>query len=170
MIFMMDEHRLAGDAAHAGTGVVTYRTGAAAGYSEFDDYGDVIIFRPDGSSRETPIIHRARFWVEAGEDWYSKANQTHLRADGCAELRTCPAPHSGFVTKGDNNPYYDQSNYMAISGPVKPAWIVGTAELRIPWLGWVRLQLADSPAPTHSSGFDGPEFHNTSTRTVAVPA
>ena len=39
----------------------------------FGKYGTVIIFRID-SGRQ--IIHRAHFYVEAGENWYSEANQS----------------------------------------------------------------------------------------------
>ena len=140
LVFIMDENRLVPDAAQADTGVVTAKAGAAAGYSKFNNPGDVIIYTPDGRDYETPIIHRAMFWVEEGENWYDEADQRHLSADNCQQLTNCPAPHSGFITKGDNNRYYDQSSGMgAISSPVKPEWVRGTAEVRVPWLGWVRL-------------------------------
>ncbi|MDZ7745067.1 MAG: S26 family signal peptidase [Halobacteriales archaeon] len=67
LVFVMDEERLAPDAAHAGTGVVTYQTGREVGYKQFSNYGDVIIFRADNESG-TPIIHRARFWVDRGRE------------------------------------------------------------------------------------------------------
>jgi len=137
LVFVMDEHRLAPDAAHAGTGIVTYRAGAEAGYSKFNNPGDVIIYMQDGEADRTPIIHRAMFWVEDGENWYDEANKQYLRADSCDELANCPAPHAGFITKGDNNGEYDQAR--RISTVVKPDWVRGTAEVRIPWLGWVRL-------------------------------
>ena len=142
LVFIMDEHRFAGGAAVNGTGVVPYQAGAAAGYNEFNEYGDVIIYRPDGNGRETPIIHRARFWVNDSENWYEKADEEYLgSADSCEELSNCPAPHAGFITKGDNNPEYDQvgSYGTPISSPVKSSWVTGTAEFRIPWLGRIRL-------------------------------
>ncbi|WP_440007747.1 S26 family signal peptidase [Halomicrococcus sp. SG-WS-1] len=146
LVFVMEEHRLAGDAARDGTGVVTYAAGERAGYEKFGSYGDVIIFRPDGESDRTPIIHRAHFWVEEGENWYDEANPEYVGgADDCGELAYCPAPHAGFITKGDNNGAYDQVGALALTGPVKPQWVVGTAEFRIPWLGWLRLQFAESP-------------------------
>ena len=49
----------------------------------------------------------------------------------------CPAPHEGYITKGDGNERYDQS--QGISGPVKSSWIKGTAEVRIPWIGYIKL-------------------------------
>jgi signal peptidase I len=41
--------------------IVTYVRGRAAGYATYGDFGDVIIFRHDGSS--TPVIHRAIMYV-----------------------------------------------------------------------------------------------------------
>src|SRR6056297_211117 len=48
LVFIMDEGRLVPDAAQAGTGVVTYQAGQEPGYESFNDYGDVIIYKPDG--------------------------------------------------------------------------------------------------------------------------
>ncbi|WP_256685589.1 S26 family signal peptidase [Halococcus qingdaonensis] len=142
LVFLMEEHRFPGGAAYNGTGVVPYQAGAAADYKEFSEYGDVIVYQPDGSTQKTPIIHRARFWVNDSENWYAKANEEYLAgADSCEELANCPAPHAGFVTKGDNNGLYDQvdTGDGPISSPVKSDWVTGTAELRIPWLGRIRL-------------------------------
>lgn len=145
LVFVMDEHRFAGDSATTyngeSTGVVPYQTGKQSGYKTFGAYGDVIIYQPDGSEQATPIIHRARFWVEEGENWYDKANPAYVGgAENCEDLEYCPAPYSGFITKGDNkvkNDLYDQ--VAGISKPVKPLWIIGTAEFRIPYLGFIRL-------------------------------
>lgn len=142
LVFLMEEHRFPGGAAYNGTGVVPYQAGAAADYKEFSEYGDVIVYQPDGSTQETPIIHRARFWVNDSENWFDEANEEYLGgADSCEELANCPAPHAGFVTKGDNNGLYDQvdTGDGPISSPVKSDWVTGTAELRIPWLGQIRL-------------------------------
>ncbi|WP_266078719.1 S26 family signal peptidase [Haladaptatus caseinilyticus] len=148
LIFVMEEHRFAGDGAHANTGIVTYRAGQRSGYSSFNEPGDVIIFKPDGNGRATPIIHRAMLWVEGGENWYGRATPDYVGdADNCRELANCPAPHAGFITKGDNNAGYDQVGFGAYTGPVKPSWVVGKAKLRIPWLGHVRLQFATTTAP-----------------------
>lgn len=155
LVFLMEEHRFAGGAAYNGTGVVPYQAGAAAGYSEFNKYGDVIVYQPDGNGGETPIIHRARFWVNASENWYDEANEEYLGgADSCEELANCPAEHGGFITKGDNNGLYDQvdTGRGAISSPVKPEWVTGTAEFKIPWLGEIRLLFGMvEPAATVSS-------------------
>lgn len=57
----------------------TWDDGKVSGYKKFGDYGDVIIYRPNGItdmwasvgllplSQQHPIIHRAMTWTEAGE-------------------------------------------------------------------------------------------------------
>jgi signal peptidase I len=57
----------------------TWDEGKKTGYKKFGDYGDVIIYRPNGItdvwasvgllpfSKQHPIIHRAMTWTEAGE-------------------------------------------------------------------------------------------------------
>ncbi len=50
--------------------IKTYVDGEAAGYSKYGNYGDVIIYRPNGlvsdsdGAKVTPIIHRAVVWLE----------------------------------------------------------------------------------------------------------
>jgi signal peptidase len=142
MVFVMDNDRFEPAAAQGGTGVVTAHSGEAVGYTQYGKSGDVIIFEPGGDEDATPIIHRAMFWVEDGERWYDRANKSYVgAADSCAELSACPAPHAGFITKGDANGGYDQASLGGSNEPVKPEWVVGTAELRVPRLGWFRLQL-----------------------------
>jgi signal peptidase len=136
LVFVMAEGRLVPEDARAG--VVTREVGRDTGYRTFDGYGDVIVFQP-GGREGTPTIHRAQFWVEEGENWYEKADERYVFGDSCEVIAACPAPHDGFITKGDANPTYDQ---MGHTGPVKPAWVVGKAKLRVPYLGWVRLAFA----------------------------
>ena len=57
----------------------TWDDGKRVGYKKFEDYGDVIIYRPNGItdfwasvgllplSKQHPIIHRAMTWADAGE-------------------------------------------------------------------------------------------------------
>lgn len=59
--------------------VQTWDDAHSTGYQKFGDYGDVIIYRPNGEtdfwasigllplSKQHPIIHRAMTWVDAGE-------------------------------------------------------------------------------------------------------
>jgi signal peptidase len=153
LVFISTPGRYVPDAAYEDTGVVTYRTGAEIEYRSFGDYGSVIVY--DNPSRfGPPVIHRARFWVDEGENWYDQTDPDYVRADNCEELLNCPAPNAGFVTKGDANDRYDQAN--GISEPVRPRWITGVAMVRIPYLGWVRLWLANlapmSPSLTAAPG------------------
>jgi signal peptidase len=53
-------------------------------------------------------------------------------------------PHSGFITKGDNNKDIDQTSNLADSKgrpvePVDPDWVVGKAEGELPWFGLIKL-------------------------------
>jgi signal peptidase len=135
LVFVMETDRFHPDAAHGETGVVTAREGAEVGYEQFGNSGDVIVYNPQGNEAVTPIIHRAMFWVEEGENWCGQANP-----DFVVDTEQCKkAPHAGFITKGDRNPTYDQAGNGNLD-PVKPEWVVGTAERRIPGLGWLRLQ------------------------------
>ncbi len=139
VVVVMEEHRVTPPGSREG--VVSARVGRDKGYHSLGDSGDVLVFQPDGNGSAIPILHRARFWVEKGENWYDKANPIYLaKADSCAELQNCPAPHAGFVTKGDANPYYDQA--VGISEPVRPKWIVGVAVVRLPGLGRMTPQFA----------------------------
>ncbi|MFB6266831.1 MAG: S26 family signal peptidase [Halodesulfurarchaeum sp.] len=145
LVFVMDEHRLVPSFAVAGTGIVPANVGEDHDYRNFGGFGDVIVYQPYGNGGNTPVIHRARIWIEEGENWYDEADRDFIEADSCEELAYCPAPYAGFITKGDNpvsNDYYDQ--VRGISNPVRPAWIRGTAEVRIPWLGWVRLAVSET--------------------------
>lgn len=148
LVFLLDTDRFVPDGAivadGVSTGVVPADVAERNGRTEFNRPGDVIVFRPNGNTGDTPIIHRAMFWVSAGENWYDRADSARVAdADNCEELNHCPAPHAGFITKGDNeltNQNYDQASRL--SAPVRPDWIVGTAELRVPYLGHVRLWLS----------------------------
>jgi signal peptidase len=143
LVFVMEEHRLSPDYSVAETGVVTVDSASDHSYRKFGGAGDVIVYKPYGNARQTPVIHRAHFWVTDGENWYDEANPEFLQAEDCDQLRNCPAPHAGFITKGDNeitNDYYDQAR--GISSPVRPEWVWGTAEYRVPFLGWVRLTVS----------------------------
>jgi len=148
LVFVMDEQRFPGEGHRAG--VVSAHAGAETGYEKFGHSGDVVVFERNGRAGPTPIIHRAMFYVEEGENWYDRADPDHVAgADACevddnpetdTGLRNCPAPNAGFITKGDGNSNYDQ--VTGLSRPVDPDWVVGTAEVRVPGLGWIRLQSA----------------------------
>jgi signal peptidase len=139
MVFVMDEDRFQPAAAEGDTGIVTAQSGAETGYRQFGNPGDVIIFKPGGNGARTPIIHRAMFWVEEGENWCDRADPDDLGRLNPGN-DACEADHAGFITKGDANSNYDQASFRRSTGPVRSEWIIGTAELRLPKLGWFRLQ------------------------------
>ncbi|MEM2933608.1 MAG: S26 family signal peptidase [Halobacteria archaeon] len=103
--------------------IITYREGREVNYKMFGDYGDVILYKPDGDSRMTPIIHRAMYWVNAGD----------LMPNGKI------APFAGYITKGDNNKYFDQGGLPNVRYPVKPEWVIGVAKVKVPYVGYVTL-------------------------------
>ena len=103
------------------TNITTYEEGEMLNYTSFNNYGDVIIYRPNGLSSVTPIIHRAMYWVEEGE----------------AMPNGKPAPHEGYITKGDNNPCPDQPRLE----PVKREWVIAVAKVGVPYLGYPSIIL-----------------------------
>jgi signal peptidase len=110
------------------TKIITYNEGKETGYSTFNEYGDVILYKKLGKESETPIIHRAMYYVNTGDPMWP---------GGPA------APFAGYITKGDNpktNSAYDQQGSISPHMPVKPEWVIGVARLtRIPLAGCVSL-------------------------------
>ena len=146
LVFVVDDERFVGDDPVEDTGVVALESGRESGHEKFGKPGDVIVFQPNGNERETPIIHRAHFHVERGENWVeTKADEDIVGDLTCDDVTSCPAPHDGFVTKGDANGNYDQIGRTsgADTTIVKPEWITGKAMFQIPWLGHLRLTAED---------------------------
>lgn len=105
--------------------IITYEAGKKNGYKSFDEYGDVILYRPYGKEGVTPIIHRSMYYVDAGQPVWAGGP---------------PAQHAGYVTKGDNNLMYDQQGSISYLQPIKKEWIIGVARFyRVPVLGYVSL-------------------------------
>lgn len=156
LIIVTEPGRFAPDSADS-TGVVTAASVSETEYESFNRPGSVVVYEnPD--SFGPPVIHRAHFYVEAGENWYDRANPDYVTADSCDELDQCPAPHAGYITKGDNsesNAQYDQAN--GIAPVVKPEWVTGIAHVRIPRVGYIRLALtgAASFGPVLPAGVGG---------------
>ena len=48
----------------APAGVTTYVQGLVNGFQTYGEYGDVILYYPDGQTDLTPIIHRAMIWLQ----------------------------------------------------------------------------------------------------------
>ena len=131
LVFVVDENRF-------GDWMTQDEAEAADTHKVFNEYGDVIVYQPNGMKGVTPIIHRAITTVTKEE-----AQALGFTGD---------AAHSGVITKGDNeitNPYPDQFGSFPSYGisrmePVKEEWIVGKAVFAIPFMGWVPLHIIES--------------------------
>ena len=131
LVFVVDENRF-------GDWMTQDEAEAADTHKVFNEYGDVIVYQPNGMKGVTPIIHRAITTV-------TKEEAQALGSTG-------DAAHSGVITKGDNeitNPYPDQFGSFPSYGisrmePVKEEWIVGKAVFAIPLIGWVPLHIIES--------------------------
>jgi len=125
LVLVVDEDRFGA--------LVTYEEGQLTGYRSFGDYGDVIIYRPNGVDSVHPIIHRALIYADTATIEQSALGEYYRD------------PHGGYITKGDNNPYIDQGN-LKISGvgvvePVEKEWIIGKALFAVPLIGYLPLHL-----------------------------
>jgi signal peptidase len=110
------------------TEIITNEEGKKIDYSSFNEYGNVILYKPHGKDGATPIIHRAMYYVEKGDPMWTRGP---------------PAPHAGYITKGDNsktNAAYDQQGSISYLEPVKKEWVIGKAIFRrVPILGCISL-------------------------------
>ncbi len=121
------------------TKIITWVEGHRLHYRMFGDYGDVIVYYPNGDRRITPIIHRVIAWVNKGDRIPILDHRT-----GKLILSNVVAPSSGYITQGDHNPIPDQLAELPNGErilPVKRSWIVGVAKFRIPYIGYLRLLL-----------------------------
>lgn len=105
----------------------------------FGQPGEVVVFTPHGKVSEYDVIHRLMFYVEEGENWYERGNPEYIDGTSCFEIRNCPAPNSGYITKGDANERYDQ--VMGISKPVPEENVRAVAKARLPGLGNLRMYI-----------------------------
>ncbi|HMK15905.1 MAG TPA: S26 family signal peptidase, partial [Methanomicrobiales archaeon] len=108
----------------------TAESAMGTGYMKFGEYGDVIIYKPNGASNIHPIIHRALAYHDAS--WYS-SNPSFPKYN---------STHAGYLTQGDNNLRPDQQSFYPGIGyvePVKDEWIVGKALFAVPLLGYPTL-------------------------------
>jgi signal peptidase len=119
----------------------TWTEGKQNGYMTFQDYGDVIVYKPNGATNVHPIIHRARTLVDTGN---TVSYTTGAPIQNSSKGYT--APHQGYITKGDNNAVIDQgawTNYRGL-GPIQPVekeWVIGKAVFAIPLLGYLPLNI-----------------------------
>lgn len=133
----------------------------AADHSTYGKPGDVVVYRPNGNTQVTPIIHRALFYVqinadgtytvpELNLDHVGELNQPEIRALTSCDLT--PRPHvlqwgpedSGFITRGDNNGFADQCHGVGFGyRPATATDVLGKARGEVPWIGLVNLLFGD---------------------------
>ena len=137
---------------------------AENGWKSYGDYGDAIIFFPDGHMDEISVVHRAMCWVDV-KDLGSERRYTIQEFGIYNQSSLGPIPelgldytvtpnwtHSGFLTKGDNNKIFDNLANQGIyqsTQPIKVEWIEGKARGEIPWFGTINLLLADIVSGTN---------------------
>jgi len=132
--------------------IITYLQGKEIGYERFGDYGDVIAYLKNGMQKNTLIIHRVVLWLDYNltsyscdipeMDLYNLTENIQISHFGYNDMnltiqiqeilrmfKKSGNPHSGFITKGDNNPVCDQGNLIDPIGnlvePIKIEWIEG---------------------------------------------
>lgn len=116
-------------------GLTTWEEGKKSGYMSFGNYGDVIVYYPNGHGKA--IIHRAIAYVNASESIPILNSGRLVPSDEIAEI-------SGYITQGDANRIPDQLAFLPPYRaekiqPVQEEWIVGVAKFRIPLIGYLRL-------------------------------
>lgn len=115
----------------------TWESGKQSGKIKFEEYGDVIIYKPNGLSTVHPIIHRAIQYVD---------NEPVTEIKGMQLLKNYTPPHEGYITWGDNNQRPDQGlSYpgIGIIEPVKEDWVIGKALFSIPLVGYLPLHIIE---------------------------
>jgi len=115
----------------------TWAEGNISGTTKFQDYGDVIIYKPNGLTSVHPIIHRAIQYVD---------DEPVSEIKGLKLLKNYTPPHEGYITWGDNNPRPDQGlNYpgIGIIEPVKEDWVIGKALFSVPLVGYLPLHIIE---------------------------
>jgi len=150
------------------TDVETYTEGVVSGHRTYGDFGDVIVYKPDGSEHVTPIIHRAMIFlmVNADGDSYraeslrdlpaykwSLSNPTDTWDHLTGTLYLNNVGWSGSTVAinigGLGVPY--RSGFITKgdhnpsidqpyrSGNIELDWVVGKARGEIPWFGLLKL-------------------------------
>ena len=127
-----------------------------SGNYQYWDYGDVIVYKPYGDESRDQIIHRAMAWVEYNEKYdtytiegYGLYNVTTITIPELGlQGYKCPnsndaKPHSGYITKGDNNDRADQTDSYLCDQLIKVEWISGKARGELPWIGTLNLLFND---------------------------
>ena len=148
--------------------IETYTEGFVSGHRTYGDYGDVIVYNPDGNEQVTPIIHRAMIFLMVNADGDS------YRAESLRDLEAYKWSLSNPTDTWDHltgtlylNDVGWQGTTVAInvgglgvpyrsgfitkgdhndgidqpyrSGNIELSWVVGKARGEIPWFGLLKL-------------------------------
>ena len=148
--------------------VTTFVEGRQNGYSEFGAYGDVVIYYRDNGKNPVIhramlwLDYSEGKWSAPSLEnypsdlWENEGTWNDLR--GILTLKDLPyldttiqlsidldtmssdenLAHSGYLTKGDKNNYFDQSVSIH-PGPVEKDDLKAIAGMEIPWLGCIKL-------------------------------
>lgn len=140
---------------------------AQAGSGHYGKSGDVVVYRPGGSTLGTPIIHRALFYVHVESDgsfsvpdlnifFQPTLDQpavtalTHCSLSGTGVHGRWATADSGFITKGDNNQVADQCPGGITPVPARLDWVLGKARGELPWFGLIKLFVDDLRGTSHN--------------------
>lgn len=119
--------------------IETYMDGYVSGHRAYGDYGDVVIYKPDGTDARTPIIHRAIIYLE-----YDSVGNC-FRAEALRDIE-----------KGEKWDTTDSDD----------TWSCLTSTLRIFHVGWDDRSVAidvSNLLPSRASGFVTKGDANTNT-------
>jgi signal peptidase len=144
---------------HSRSDLITFKTAnneQNKGAHFYENWGDVIIYKPLGRTDVSQIIHRCMCWVDVSSDGqrtlytiaeYGLYNVTSITIPELGLYNFPPRydlgwTSSGYLTKGDNNNIVDQATIICPE-PVNVDWISGKARSEIPWVGTINLFFED---------------------------
>lgn len=154
--------------------VETYVDGYISGHKTYGDYGDVIIYKRDGSDRTTPIIHRAIIYLQYNsvngtyeapslrdlprekwstsdprDTWYRLTSMLYIYHVGWNDLTV--TVDVGGMLRSHRSGFITKGDHNSATdqaysgaGPVDISWVVGKARGEIPWFGLLKLWYTDT--------------------------
>lgn len=151
--------------------ITSYVEGYHNGYSKFGDYGDVIIYYRDQDNPVIHRAILWLDWDPISERWSAPSlkyfdngrwkddngiNKDYNDLKGTLIIEGLGwkgytasinldslEKHSGYLTSGDNNYYFDQDKGISTSGLIDHSHIKAIAGIEIPWFGCIKLYLND---------------------------
>jgi len=153
--------------------IETYVDGFVFGHKTYGEFGDVVVFKRDGSDTQTPIIHRAILYIEFNADGHSyrAPSLQYLPAEKWSTTnptdtwdRLTSVVMIYHVGWNDVTITIDINHFIPYRGsgfitkgdhnptidqggsnrPVDVSWIVGKARGEIPWFGLLKLWATDT--------------------------